>query len=250
MPDAESITRLITIDRDSPVPLYFQIAQQLQQLIESGTLAPGTQLENEISLAKRFELSRPTMRQAMQHLVDKGLLARKRGVGTQVVNDRVRRQIELTSLFEDLERDGRRPRTEVLAMETMPAAGRVATALRLEPGTPTLALRRLRYADDEPIAVMENHLPADLLSPAEQDLTGHGLYQLLGRAGVTLRSAEQTIGARRATAAECRLLAEPRGGTLLTMERTVLGDAGRPVEFGSHLYRASRYSFDMTLTAR
>lgn len=75
----ESITRLITIDRSSPVPLYFQVAQQLQQLIESGTLAPGTRLENEIALADQFGLSRPTMRQAMQHLVDKGLLARKRG---------------------------------------------------------------------------------------------------------------------------------------------------------------------------
>ncbi|WP_406095884.1 GntR family transcriptional regulator [Streptomyces sp. NBC_01013] len=245
----ESITRLISIDRSSPVPLYFQVAQQLQQLIESGTLAPGTRLENEIALADKFGLSRPTMRQAMQHLVDKGLLARKRGVGTQVVNNRVRRQIELTSLFEDLKRDDRRPRTEVLSMETVPAMGTVALALEVEPGTPTVALRRLRYANDEPIAVMHNHLPADLLPLTENDLTEYGLYELLKRAGVSLRTARQTVGARRATAAEARLLGEGRSGTLLTMERTVQGDGGRPVEFGSHLYRASRYSFEMTLTA-
>lgn len=245
----ESITRLITIDRSSPVPLYFQVAQQLQQLIESGTLAPGTRLENEIALADQFGLSRPTMRQAMQHLVDKGLLARKRGVGTQVVNNRVRRQIELTSLFEDLKRDGRRPRTELLSMQTAPASAKVAAALKLEPGADTVALRRLRYADDEPIAVMHNHLPADLLSLTEEELIEHGLYELLRRAGISLRTADQTIGARRATAAESRLLGESRGGTLLTMERTVVGDASRPVEFGSHLYRASRYSFEMTLTA-
>ncbi|MEU8702239.1 GntR family transcriptional regulator [Streptomyces sp. NPDC048680] len=245
----ESITRLISIDRNSPVPLYFQVAQQLQQLIESGTLPPGTQLENEIALAEKFGLSRPTMRQAMQHLVDKGLLARKRGVGTQVVNNRVRRQIELTSLFEDLKRDDRRPRTEVLSLETVPAAGAVAVALGLEPGTPTVALRRLRYADDDPIAVLHNHLPADLLTLAEDDLAEHGLYELLKRAGVSLRTARQTIGARRATAAETRLLGESRGATVLTMERTVQGDGGRPVEFGSHLYRASRYSFEMSLTA-
>ncbi|WP_069174215.1 GntR family transcriptional regulator [Streptomyces griseus] len=246
----ESITELISIDRSSPVPLYFQVAQQLQQLIESGRLAPGTRLENEIALADKFGLSRPTMRQAMQHLVDKGLLARKRGVGTQVVTDKVRRQIELTSLFEDLKREGRRPRTEVLSLETVPAAGGIAVALALEPGTPTVALRRLRYADDEPIAVMENHVPASLLSPTEDDLTRHGLYELLERAGVSLRTARQTIGARRATAPEARLLGEGRSSTLLTMQRTVHGDAGCPVEFGSHLYRASRYSFEMTLTAR
>ncbi|MFG3140093.1 GntR family transcriptional regulator [Streptomyces sp. NPDC048211] len=245
----ESITRLISIDRSSPVPLYFQVAQQLQQLIESGTLAPGTRLENEIALADKFGLSRPTMRQAMQYLVDKGLLARKRGVGTQVVNNRVRRQVELTSLFDDLKRADRRPRTEVLSLQTAPAAGPVAAALGVEPGTPTVALRRLRYANDEPIAVMQNHLPADLLPLTEDDLTAHGLYELLRRAGVSLRTARQTVGARRATAAEARLLGEGRGATLLTMERTVQGDAGRPVEFGSHLYRASRYSFEMTLTA-
>ncbi|WUT01425.1 GntR family transcriptional regulator [Streptomyces sp. NBC_00708] len=245
----EPLTRLITIDRSSPVPLYFQFAQQLQHLIESGVLTPGTRLENEISLADRFGLSRPTMRQAMQHLVDKGLLSRKRGVGTRVITDRVRRQGELTSLHEDLRREGRHPRTEVLSMRTRPAEGRIASALRLEPGTDTVVLRRLRYADDEPVALLENHLPAGLLDPTEEDLVAHGLYTLLRRAGVTLRSAEQTIGARRATAAESRLLAEARGGTLLTMERTVLGDGGRPVECGSHLYRASRYSFEMTLTA-
>ncbi|MEU2250262.1 GntR family transcriptional regulator [Streptomyces sp. NPDC019224] len=245
----EPLTRLITIDRSSPVPLYFQFAQQLQHLIESGTLVPGTRLENEISLADRFGLSRPTMRQAMRHLVDKGLLSRKRGVGTQVLTDRVRRQVELTSLYEDLQREDRRPRTEVLSMRTGPAEGPIASALRLAPGTETVVLRRLRYADDEPMALLENHLPAGLLDLTEEDLSAHGLYTLLRRAGIALRSAEQTIGARRATAAESRLLEEVRGGTLLTMERTVLGDGGRPVEFGSHLYRASRYSFEMTLTA-
>ncbi|MDT0609098.1 GntR family transcriptional regulator [Streptomyces lancefieldiae] len=245
----ESITRLISIDRSSPVPLYFQVAQQLQRLIETGTLAPGTRLENEIALADKFGLSRPTMRQAIQHLVDKGLLARKRGVGTQVVNNRVRRQIELTSLFEDLKRDGRRPRTDVLSMQTVPASDEVAAALGIEPGAPTMAMRRLRYADDEPIALLQNHLPADLLTLTEDDLTERGLYELLKRAGISLRTARQNIGARRASAAEARLLGEGRSVTLLTMERTVQGDAGRPVEFGSHLYRASRYSFEMTLTA-
>ena len=101
----ESLAKQITIDRSSPVPLYFQFAQQLQNLIETGVLPPGTRLSNEVAMADQFGLSRPTMRQAMQHLVDKGLLARKRGVGTQVVANRIRRQLQFTSLYEDLERD-------------------------------------------------------------------------------------------------------------------------------------------------
>lgn len=245
----ESFAKQITIDRSSPVPLYFQVAQQLQQLIETGVLPPGTRLSNEVAMADQFGLSRPTMRQAMQHLVDKGLLARKRGVGTQVVTNRIRRQLEFTSLYEDLERDRRRPSTEVLSIETAPADSAVAAALRVPEGSAVLAIARLRLADDQPIAILHNHLPAGLVELTGEALSEAGLYQLLRRAGIGLRTAEQTIGARRATAAEARLLDETRGATLLTMVRTAHDDAGRPVEYGSHVYRASRYSFEMTVAA-
>jgi len=246
----EPFANLITVDRSSPVPLYFQVAQQLQQLIETGVLPPGTRLSNEIALADELGLSRPTMRQAMQHLVDKGLLARKRGVGTQVVADRIRRHVEFTSLYEDLERDERHPRTEVLSIEVVPADSAVAAALRVAEGSDVVAVERLRYADDQPIALMRNHLPTGLLELTGELLAEAGLYQLLRRSGISLSSAEQTIGARRATAAEARLLEETRGATLLTMTRTASDDAGRPVEFGTHVYRASRYSFEMTVAAR
>jgi DNA-binding GntR family transcriptional regulator len=245
----ESFAELITIDRASPVPLYFQVAQQLQELIETGVLPPGTRLSNEIAMADQFGLSRPTMRQAMQHLVDKGLLARKRGVGTQVVTNRIRRQVELTSLYEDLDREHRHPRTDVLSVETVPASPEIAGALRVEAGADVVFVERLRYADDQPIALMHNHLPAGLVDLDPEALATQGLYQLLRRAGTDLSTASQTIGARRATAAEARLLDESRGATLLTMTRTAYDSSGEPVEYGSHLYRASRYSFEMTVAA-
>jgi DNA-binding GntR family transcriptional regulator len=247
---AESLAQQNTIDRSSPVPLYFQFAQQLQNLIETGVLPPGTRLSNEVAMADQFGLSRPTMRQAMQHLVDKGLLARKRGVGTQVVTNRIRRQLEFTSLYEDLERDRRHPTTEVLSIETTPAGGEVAAALRLDEGSDVVVIERLRFADGEPIALMHNHLPAGLVELTRAALCGTGLYQLLRRSGVALSTAEQAIGARRATAAEAKLLGETRGATLLTMVRTAHDESGRPVEYGSHVYRASRYSFEMTVAAR
>ena len=245
----EPLDRLITIDRSSPVPLYFQVARRLQELIESGELVTGTRLDNEIALADQLGLSRPTVRQAMQHLVDKGLLARKRGVGTQVVNNRVRRQVELTSLYDDLERAGRRPGTEVLSCEVVSAPSDVATALAVDVGDDVLAVRRLRYAGDEPLAIMQNHLLVDSGVTAE-GLAERGLYRLLDAAGVRIRLADQSIGARRATAAEAQLLHEPRGATLLTLQRTAYDDASRPVEYAHHLYRAALYTFEMTVMAR
>ncbi|MFD0747000.1 GntR family transcriptional regulator [Phytohabitans flavus] len=211
---------------------------------------PGTRLENEVALADQLGLSRPTMRQAIQYLVDKGLLVRKRGVGTQVVHARVRRTVELTSLYEDLDRTHQQPRTDVLSFGPATAPDEVAVALALPSGTLVLAIERLRYAQGEPLALMRNYLPAGLLRVTADDLRERGLYQLMRAAGVNLRLADQTIGARRATAAEAKVLGETRGAPLLTMARIAYDDAGRAVEFGQHAYRASLYSFELTLVAR
>lgn len=245
-----SLAKMITIDRASPIPLYFQVARRIEELIESGELEPGTWLENEIALADQLGLSRPTMRQAIQCLVDKGLMLRKRGVGTQVVHTRVRRKVELTSLYDDLAGSERKPRTEVLSFGTVPASDAVATALQVPLGSDVIEIRRLRYADDEPLAVMCNHLPPTFTGITPEILATRGLYQILRDSGVQMRVADQTIGARKATAAEARLLNEPRAAPLLTMVRTAYDHSGHPVEYGSHVYRASLYSFELTLLAR
>lgn len=99
----------IDLDRSSPIPLYFQVAEQISEAIRRGDLIPGSRLDNEILLADRLGLSRPTVRQAIQYLVDKGLLVRKRGVGTQVVHGQVKRSVELTSLYDDLRGAGQSP---------------------------------------------------------------------------------------------------------------------------------------------
>ncbi|MEU6975143.1 MULTISPECIES: GntR family transcriptional regulator [unclassified Streptomyces] len=240
----------MSVDRASPVPLYFQLARQLQAAIENGALTPGTLLGNEIDLATRLGLSRPTVRQAIRSLVDKGLLVRRRGVGTQVVHSTVRRPLELSSLYDDLEASGQLPATRVLADRLEPAGPRAAAALGVAEGTEVRYLERLRSAHGEPLALLRNHLPADLLDADAERIAETGLYRLLRAAGLTLHSARQTVGARAAEPAEAEPLGELPGAPLLTMERTTFDATGRAVEFGSHLYRASRYSFEFQLLAR
>ncbi len=243
----------LSVDRTSPVPLYFQLAQQLESAVENGTLTPGTLLGNEIDLATRLGLSRPTVRQAIQTLVDKGLLVRRRGVGTQVVHSTVRRPLELSSLYDDLDAAGQLPATRVLVNRVEPATGPVAEALRVPEGSEVVYLERLRTAHGEPMAYLRNHLPAGLLGPGGPDterLETTGLYRMLRSAALTLHSARQAVGARAATAAEAALLDEREGAPLLTMERVTFDDTGRAVEYGSHLYRADRYSFEFQLMVR
>src|SRR3712207_5899329 len=115
--DQVAVTPSFDIDRSSPTPLYFQLSQAIERAIAEGDLPAGSKLENEILLAQSYGLSRPTVRRAVQELVDKGLLVRKRGVGTQVIQPHVRRSVELTSLYDDLARGGEAPSTEVLSLE-------------------------------------------------------------------------------------------------------------------------------------
>lgn len=238
------------VDRSSPVPLYFQLSQQLEAAIERGALTPGTLLGNEIELAGRLGLSRPTVRQAIQSLVDKGLLVRRRGVGTQVVHSQVKRPLELSSLYDDLEAAGQRPETRVLRNTVEPASAEVAASLGIAEGDEVHLVERLRLAHGEPMACLRNHIPSGLLALDTAPLEATGLYRLMRAAGITLHSARQSVGARAATADEGERLGEPVGAPLLTMQRTTFDDTGRAVEFGSHIYRASRYSFEFQLLVR
>ncbi|GAB3277188.1 GntR family transcriptional regulator [Kineosporia babensis] len=235
------------IDRSSPVPRYFQLALLLEKAIVEGVLAPGDRLDTEVSIAQEVGLSRPTVRQAIQLLVDQGLLVRKRGVGTQVVHGQVRRSLELSSLHDDLVRGGQKPRTRVLSLTLAEADPETAGELSLEPGTKVWALERVRHVGPEPLAVMRNHVPTSVADLSRFDLEHHGLYSCLRQSGITLAVARQRISARRASSQEAGLLDEPRGAPLLAMRRTVLDNTGRPIELGRHGYRPSMYAFEATL---
>jgi len=243
-------TRLLRgLDRSSPVPLYFQLSQSLRAAIDDGTLPTGSRLANEISLADRLGLSRPTIRRALQELVDSGLLVRRRGVGTQVVHPHVSRSIALTSLHDDLQRSGQAPSTRVLEYRIATGEPGVIKLLGLADGAQVLTLRRLRLAGGEPLALLNNQLPA-ALAPDHDRLKSEGLYQCLREQGVHLRVAHQKVGARLATAAEARLLDERPRAALVTMERTAFDDAGAVLEHGTHVYRASHYEVETTLVDR
>ncbi|MGX7697898.1 GntR family transcriptional regulator [Gordonia polyisoprenivorans] len=239
----------IDLDRSTPVPLYHQLARAIEAAIIGGELAPGDRLENELDLAKRLKLSRPTIRQAIQELVDKGVVVRKRGVGTQVVQSPVNRSVELTSLFDDLSTAGMHPEAKLLEYRRSVPDDDLRTDLGLDADAEAVTIRRLRSAGGEPLAVMTNHLPADICPPPG-DLEDGGLYKGLRAKGVHIRLARQVIGAKAADAEEATLLDVEPGAPLLTMQRTAFDDAGKVVEVGRHAYRADRYFFETTVVDR
>ena len=173
----------LSLDRGSRVPLYFQLAQQLEDAIRDGRLRPGDRIDTETDLAERLGLGRPTVRQAVQELVSKGLLVRRRGVGTQVVAAQFSRPLELTSLFDDLAAADHRPSTRVLALRQTPAEAQVATALSIPRGSMVTYIERLRLQQDEPLAIMRNWIPARPAGPGR----GPALVDRAVRAAAAIR---------------------------------------------------------------
>ena len=249
--DGQRTTRVLggPVDKTSPVPLYFQIAENLKAAIETGSLQPGERLDNEIQLSERLSVSRPTVRQAIQRLTHEGLVVRQRGVGTVVVNRRIQRRLALSSLYEDLRASGRDPATAVLSVQSVSADEEVATALGIAAGQPVMKVDRLRKADGQPLAVMCNYLPPDLMPGGDTAavLSRYGLYETLRQRGVQIHSAEEVIGARKASSSEAALLQVPRSSTVLTMTRVAIDPSGRVIEYGVHAYLAERYSFRVAL---
>ena len=239
----------VRIDRASPVPLWYQLADQLGGAVRDGVLRPGDAVENEVELARRLGLSRPTVRRAMQDLVDRGLLVRRRGVGTTVAPTRVHRRAELSSLHDDLLRTGRAPGTTVLSM-AVTRDHEAAAALELPPDTPLLTIVRLRTVDDRPLAVLHNWLPPELSDLTEDELATTGLYAALRTRGAVPVVARQSVGARMPTPEERRRLGLRGTKPVLTMTRTAFGSQGEPIEHANHCYDAEAYALEMTLDER
>ena len=238
----------ITLERNSPVPLYYQLAQFIEHAINAGELAPGDRIENELSLTSRLGLSRPTARQAIQELVNKGLLVRKRGVGTQVVRSQFRRDEKLSSLNEDLLKAGKTPSTVLLDYQVGELDDEIREVIDAAnvKDAEFIQIRRLRLADDVPLAIMTNYVPSRFeVSP--DDLKQRGLYACLNALGVHLKIAHQQISARLMEEQEAGLLDEELPAACLAVDRLAYDDVGRFVEFGRHIYRPAYYSIQSSL---
>jgi GntR family transcriptional regulator len=250
---AASVDLPIRLDRYSPVPLWHQIATQLETAIAEGRLTRGDQLENELDLCDRWQVSRPTVRKAIQTMVERGLMLRRRGIGTVVISTTAHRPTRLADLHDDLSGRGHMPSTRVLTVERITAPDDIAAELGLRGRAEVIHLERVRLADGVPVALMHNWVTADLdaeMRAAIGDptrLAGESLYAILRSVGVHPYRARQRISAVAADATMARLLDVARGAPLLTVHRVMSDDTGRPIEVGEHHIAAERHTLEMTL---
>ncbi len=147
----------------APTPKYHQLAETLREQIRAGRLVPGDQVPSEPALCETYALSRGTVRQALQVLVNEGLLRRDQGRGTFVAEPAGRSQyFSLSSFADEMRRQHRAPSTRLLISELIPASPTVSQRLAIEPATPVFHIKRLRLADGQPVAIETRYLAQSL----------------------------------------------------------------------------------------
>ncbi len=232
------------------LPHYRQIELALRDRLAA--MRPGDRLPSDEELCREFGVSRMTARNAMQRLADDGLVRRVPGRGTFAVSPPAHRYADrLMAFSNEMRRHGRSPSSRVLAREIRPATPAQARSLDLEPTEPIVLLRRLRLADDQPIAVETAvlvHGTAATVMAA--DLEHGSLHEALGRAGLSLRSGQATITAEAPTPEDVQLLAIEAEAPLLVERRVIFDPHGRPIEATKSRYPGDRYAlsvrFDVT----
>ncbi|TCT39909.1 GntR family transcriptional regulator [Martelella mediterranea] len=230
-------------------PLYIRLKNAIEEAVDAGRLAPGTALPAERELAMELGVSRVTVRRAIDALAQDGLLQRRHGSGTFVAQpvDKIQQPLKrLTSFTEDMESRGLSPRSRWIERSLVAASPEEIMKLGLSPGSQVARLKRIRLADDMPVAIETTSLPADVL-PDPESVTG-SLYERLAQSGVKPVRAVQRITAALVTEAQSTLMGVPVGAPALVMDSTAFNETGRAVEVTRAYYRSDVYDFISELT--
>ncbi len=232
--------------RPAGIPHHRRIEQALRERIAD--LQPGDRLPSDAELRAEFGVSRMTARNAMQRLADEGLIARHPGRGSFVARPPAHRRADrLMTFSQEMVRRGMTPASVVIAREVQPATPAEAATLGLDEGEPVVHLRRLRCADDRPMAVESTVLIwACAKVVLSADLEHGSLHEALSRGGFSLRRGTGTIRSEPATAEDARLLDLEPGQPLLVERRVIADDHGRAIEATESRYPGDRYALDVT----
>ncbi|WP_213806732.1 GntR family transcriptional regulator [Granulicella sp. dw_53] len=233
------------------VPLYYQIQQTLLNRITSGELKEGDMLESEEELSRRYLVSRMTARQALQGLKAKGYAVSERGRGTFVMKPKLSKSIlMLESFTEEIRKKGITPSSRLLQQKVSSPDPELAERLKLSPGDRILYLRRLRLANEVPLAIEESNIPLKRFQGLESiDFSTCSLYETMhDRYGIEFGWADETIEAMLAAADEAKLLTIPNRASLLCISRTLMASDGSPLEFALSRYRGDRYRASLRVT--
>jgi len=235
----------LALDATSYVPYYEQIVDRVRSLIKDGALPEGQVFCSEGDIARTLGISKMPVRQAYQKLRSEGLLIIAKGKRPMVGSGRVPWDFQqLHGFSEEMRRRGLVPSAKVLDLELEDPDLETAQALKLAPNEKTYRLRRLRFVNKKPVAVVTSHLPVRIFAGIEkQDLGRQSLYHVFETVyHRKLRWAEEVIGAVNASEDDAAILQASPGSALLLIKETTYDVQRIPIEYSVSLLRADRYT--------
>ena len=168
------------LDKQSTVPMYVQIEEHLKQRMQQGEFSVGTAIPSERELTEMFGVSRMTVRQSITNMVNNGLLYREKGRGTFVAAPKVEQPLSgLTSFTEDMLSRGMAPSNRLISFDKMMPYVDVAQKLQLGEGEEVFLVKRIRYADDKPMAIEKTYLPVKLVPALDKDALTGSIYSFI-----------------------------------------------------------------------
>lgn len=235
------------LDQASVIPLYHQLKQRLSAKIQSGEWKPEDKIDSENQLMEIFHVSRNTVKKAIEELVQEGRLYRIQGKGTFVSKPRFEQSLGgFYSFSRVLQEKGLNPRDEVLVIQEVYPSTKVRNNLELGEDEQVIEMKRLRFADNDPIVLESSFLPKSIIKDTEilHEVGSSSLYSLLAqRFDVIVVRAREAFEPVLITKEEARLLKTEAGKPALLLERTAFDTLGKPVEFCISIVRGDRCRF-------
>jgi len=243
------------IDPSNVIPKYYQLASILRQQIENGDFKPYDAILSERQLEQRYNLSRPTIRQAIDLLSRQGYIYRVHGKGTFVSPPKLQKGMqELTSFSEDMRNRGLKPGQRILDFGYVKPDSQTRQQLEISDNEKkVLRIKRLRYGDEEPMGLQDSFLALDsahTITREEVEEKGSIYVILQEKFGIYPTEADETLEVTLATSEEAELLRITEGSPLLLSERTLWSQDRKAIEFVRILYRGDRYKYFVRLTRK
>jgi len=239
-----------TLNKELPIPLYYQLKTVLIEQIKGGTLKAHDRLPAEDELAARYGVSKATVRQALGELAVIGLVRREQGRGTFVAEPKIELgPRDLTSFTQEMNGNGLKPSSTVLKQQVVKAEGDIAVRLNLKPGSNVLELKRLRLAQGEPMGIQTAYVSLGLTPDlANESFEAVSLYEILERKyGIVASHAKELHYAVLLDRQEAKLLKVSAGSPGLAGERVTFLRIDEPFELVYSVMRGDRYRIILEL---
>lgn len=240
------------VSKENPIPLYYQVKEIIQEMIENEELKPGDAIPTERELCEIQGVSRMTVNKAILSLVNEGVLYREQGRGTFVSKPKFMKQLSrLRGFTEEMDAQGFKTSTKVLSFEVKEATKQNKSILRLpESESLVIEISRLRFSDDEPVALETELIPYYMFRDmTKENIDGKSIYDVFKtRYKCFPEKATETIEPIKVNDYQAELLNLEFESLALLFKRTTFNENEVPIEYTKSIYRSDKYKYEITLT--